>query len=141
LDADYPANGVPFPRLFTDNIGAALDLTVQPLDRVGAVQRGAVLPREVHIGDDVVLGGIYQRREPGHPRAQLVGHAAPLSVGGRRIGLGKCGASPGRHDAALGFSGMRRVISHEVDAAAPPGGAQDLGHRGLTRPSIRHTDG
>ena len=84
-----------FIRKDADNIGAALDLTVEPLDGVGAVQLGAMLPREIYVGQDVMLGGVHERCELGHPRAQLVSHGAPLGVRGRCVGLGERGADPG----------------------------------------------
>ena len=38
-----------------DDVGAALHLLVQALDRVGAVQLGAMLAREGHAGQHVVF--------------------------------------------------------------------------------------
>jgi len=57
--------------------GAAFDLAVEPFDRVGRVQLGAVLGREGHVGQDIVFGVIHERpgglssdlrRRQGHDR-------------------------------------------------------------------------
>ena len=86
---------------------------------------------EVHVGEDVLLGGVHQGGQLRHLGAELVGHRAPLGVGGRGILLGIGGADPGRDDAALGLPGMGRCGAAEMDAAALPGRPQHLGHRGL----------
>jgi hypothetical protein len=61
------------------------------LERVGAVQFGAVLAREGHAGQYVMLILIYQRGELGPPRAELVDDVSPGSVRclsfGRQEGL------------------------------------------------------
>ena len=44
-----------------DDFGATLDLAVEALDRVGAVQLGATLRREGHAGQDVGLGLVHER--------------------------------------------------------------------------------
>ena len=79
----------------------------------------------------VMLGGIHQLGQLGHIGAELVGDAAPLGVGGGRVGLGESGSDPCGDQAALGLAGMRCGIAHEVDAAALPGRPQDPGHGGL----------
>ena len=47
-------------------IGAALDLAIDPLDRVGAVELDAMLPGESRIGQHVCLGLVHDRSELGH---------------------------------------------------------------------------
>ena len=79
-----------------DDILTSLDFAAQPLNRVGAVDFGAVLAREVHVGEHVLLGGIHESCEPWHLGAVLVGHGPPLGMRGGRVILGKCGADPGR---------------------------------------------
>jgi site-specific DNA recombinase len=120
----------------TDHVGAALDLAIEPLDRVGAVQLGPMRGGEVHVGEDVFLGGVHQGGELGHLGAELVGNGPPLGVGGGGILLGIGGAgwtymSNGGDDAALGLAGMGRRGAAEMDAAALPSGPQHLGHRRL----------
>jgi hypothetical protein len=55
------------------------------------VDLGAVLARKVHVGEHVVLGGVHQFGQLGDLGAELVGDAAPLDVGGGRIGFGESG--------------------------------------------------
>ncbi len=85
----------------------------------------------MHVGEDVLLGAFHQRGELGHLGAELVGHRAPLGVGGGCVLLGVGGADPGRDDAALRLACVGQRIAGEVDAAALPGGAQHLRHGGL----------
>ena len=49
-----------FVRENPDDIAATLDLAVQPLERVCAVQFGAVLGGEVHVGENICLGIVHQ---------------------------------------------------------------------------------
>nr|WP_246587992.1 hypothetical protein [Paracoccus bogoriensis] len=70
-----------------DDGGAALHLLAQPLDRVRAVKLGAVLAREEHQGQNVVLANVHQVGEPGPARAQFLGHLAPGLSGMGAIGL------------------------------------------------------
>ncbi len=111
-----------------DHVGAALDLAVETLDRVCGMQLGAVSGGEVHVGEHVLLGGVHQRGELRHLRAELVGDGAPLDVGGGCVLLGIGGADPGRDDAPLSLARVRQRVAGEVDAAALPGGAQHLRH-------------
>lgn len=115
--ADHGGDGA-LVGIDADNIGAALDFAIEALDGVGAVDLGAVLAREVHVGEHVMLGGIHQLGQLRHSRAELVGHSAPLGMGGGRIGLGGGSADPGGDQAALHFASMRRRIAHEVEAGA-----------------------
>ena len=115
--ADEPDSGC-FVRKDADDIGAALDLAVEALDRVGAVQLGPVFPGKVHEGQHILLGGIHQGGQPGHRGAELVGHFPPLGVGGRGIGLGIGGADPGRDDAALGLARMGGGVAAKMHAGA-----------------------
>ena len=105
----------------SDDIGAAFDLAVQPLQRVGGVDFGAVLGGEVHIGEHVGLRLIEQAGELGQTRAHLVGNVAPLLARTRGIVLRKSGANPGGDDAFLRFAGIGKRVAHEVDAATLPG--------------------
>ena len=51
-----------------DHVAASLDLTVEMFEWVGAVDLGAVLGGEVHIGKDISLGVVRQCGQLGHPR-------------------------------------------------------------------------
>ena len=114
-----------------DDLGAALDLAVEALDRVGRVQLGPVLLREAHVGEHVGLGLVHQRGELRDLGAELVGDLAPLGPGGVGVVLGEGGGDEGGDDAAALFAGMGQHVAHEVHAAALPGGVQHLGDRGL----------
>ena len=116
---------------YADHIAAALNLAVEPFERIGAVQLDPVLCGETHVGQHVRLGVVHQGRQLGHARAQLVGDMAPLLARGLGVVLGEGGADPGRDDAALRPAGVRHGVAHEVHAAALPGGAEHLGNGGL----------
>ena len=60
----------------TDHVAASLDLAVELFERVGAVDLGAVLGGEVHLGQDVGLGVVHQCGQLGHTQTQLIGHLA-----------------------------------------------------------------
>src|SRR6266550_9249596 len=114
-----------------DDLAAPLDLAIEPLERVGAVQLGAMLGREAHVGQHVCLGLIHQRRELGDARPGLVCDLAPLLSRRDGVVLGEGGADPGRDDAPLCLAGIGKRVAHEVYAAALPGGPQNLDDGGL----------
>ncbi len=109
-----------------DNLAAALDLSVEPFEWIGRMDLRAVLRGEVHIRQHIGLGLVHERGELDHPRAGLVGHFAPLLARGGRVVLGEGGSDPGRDDPPLSLAGIGQRIAHEVDAAALPGGAENL---------------
>ena len=80
------------------------------LERVCAVQFGAVLAREGHAGQYVMLILIYQRGELGPPRAELVDDVSPGSVRclsfGRQEGWPDCGG----HHSVLALTHMRQRV-------------------------------
>lgn len=114
-----------------DHLGAPLDLAVEALDRVGGKQLGAMRRREAHIGQHVGLGVVWERRELRQFWAQLIGDATPLRPRGLGIVLRKPGGDERGDDAASALAGVRKDVTHEVDAAALPGGDEDLAGRGL----------
>ena len=122
--ADQPGDGAFVGKDF-DDVGPALDFTVEAFEGVAGVEFGALLLREVHRGRDVVLGGIHEGGELGHPGPELVGNLAPL--GGRALGI-----LPGESgdDAPTLLAGMGQKVTHELYAASSPGGAEDPGHGG-----------
>ena len=81
LEAEVRLYDVLFTREDPDDVGAALHLLVETLDRVRAVQFGAVLAGEGHVGQDVVLALVHQIGQLGPARAELIGHAAPGLAG------------------------------------------------------------
>jgi hypothetical protein len=62
--ADQVRNGI-FVGEDADDVGAPLDLAVEALDRIGAVQLGTVLGREGHVGEHVGFGLVQKRGELG----------------------------------------------------------------------------
>ena len=62
----------------TDDLGAALDLAVDPFDRVGRVQLDPMHPGEGNVCEDIGLGLVHDSGELGHLGADLVGDGAPL---------------------------------------------------------------
>ena len=114
-----------------DDIGPAFDLAIEALQRIGRVELGAVLLGEAHVGQHVGLGLVHQVRQLGHLGAELVGHLAPLGLGGHGILLGEGGGDEGRHHAPALLAGMGEEVAHEVDPAPLPGGVEDPGGAGL----------
>jgi hypothetical protein len=60
-----------------DDIGPSLDLLIQPLQWVGAVELGAVLGWAGHVGQHVVYAVVHQDGELWPTRSQLVGNVLP----------------------------------------------------------------
>ena len=89
----------PFVVLFeedgADDLGAALDLAVEALQRVRAVELRPVLGREVHVSQDIGLGVVHHRCELWQLGAQLIGDGAPLPGGVRCIVVRKGGGDEG----------------------------------------------
>jgi hypothetical protein len=108
-----------------DDFGATLDLAVEALDGIGAVQLGAVLWRERHVSEDVGLGLVHEPCQAIDVWAQLVGDAAPLSTGGLSIILRKRRGDEGRDDAATALAGVGQGVAHEVHPAALPACGED----------------
>ena len=79
----------------SDDFGAPLDLAVEALDWIRAVQFRPVLLGKGHVGEDVFLGSVHEGRELGQLRAHLVRDLAPLRLGRRVVGLGKGGGDEG----------------------------------------------
>ena len=116
-----------FIREDADDIGAALDLAVEALDGVCAVEFGAMLLGEGHVGQHVRLGVIQQYRQLWQLRAHLIGHRAPLLAGCFGRFLREGGGDEGRDDAPAALAGMGQGVAHEVDAAPLPSRAQQFG--------------
>lgn len=70
------------------DLGAALDLPVVPLERVGAVNLGAVLRREANVRERIVLVLLHQFCDLREALAQLADDCAPLIA---RCALGEMG--------------------------------------------------
>ena len=59
------------------DLGAALDLAVQPLDGVGAVRLGPVCRRQAHRGEDVGFGLVHKLGEFSDLGPDVVGDLPP----------------------------------------------------------------
>jgi hypothetical protein len=114
-----------------DDLGTALDLAVQPFERIGGMELGAMLSGEVHVGEHVGRGFVHQRRELWDLGPELIGDAAPLLLGRLGVVLGEGGGDEGRDDTPAAPAGMGQNVAHEVDASALPSGGEDLRHRRL----------
>ena len=114
-----------------DHVGPVLDLAVETLDRIRAVELGPVLLGEGHVGQHVGLRVVHDGGELGDLWADLVGDRAPLHARGFRRLLGEGGGNEGRDDPPPALAGMGEHVAHEVYAATLPGGAEHLGNGGL----------
>ena len=82
-DSADQANGGPDVAEDPDDVRPGLDLLVQPLQGIRAVQLPAMLLRKMLVRQDVLGGLIQQRRRLGKPRAQAVRDLAQLRQGAR----------------------------------------------------------
>jgi hypothetical protein len=98
-----------------DDVGAALDLLVEPFERVGAVQFAAVLFGEVEIGQHIGFALVDERRELWPFRPQLVGDMAQHGARLGPIRLQEGLAQRRCHRALLGFGDIpvspRRLVA------------------------------
>ena len=117
-----------------DDVGAALDLAVEALQRVRRVQLGSMRGREGDVGKDIVLGVIDQGGELRQLWAEVIGDAAPLLLGRPGGVLSEGSADEGADDVTAPLAGMGQGVAHEMDAAALPGGGEHAGGGGLEAP-------
>ena len=101
-DGAYQACDGGFVREDAVDLGAALDLAVQALQRVGGVQLGSVLNREGHVGQHVGPRPVHQGGELRQLGAELVGGTptpsapAPLHGSDKRLGAWSSTGRPAR---------------------------------------------
>lgn len=133
LGADEPDDGLVVGK-DADDVGSALHLPVQTLQRVCAGNLRPVLLGEVHVGEDVVAGGVHHRAELRLLLAERVGDGVPPGHG---FGLGVLREDRLQHGddgSALLRRGVGQGIPHPMNSApleggvehAPGGGAQAL---------------
>lgn len=107
-----------------DDIGAVLDLLVKTFVWVGAVQLGAVLSGEGHVGQNVVLAFVHQFGQLGPSRAELAGDAAPGfargSAGGLVEGLADSGGNNDVKDDSEARATPEALIVHPNAMPIPP---------------------
>lgn len=112
-------------------VGAALDLSVEPLQRVCGMDLNPVCLREAHEGEHVGFGVVHERCELRELAAQLIGDRAPPLDRSPLAVLGERGVDEGQHHLPLSLAGVRQSISEEVNSAALPGRFQHLRHSGF----------
>ncbi len=103
-----------------DHVGSSFDLLVQALDRVGRVDFGAMLGREVHIRQHIGLASLDEGGEFGEFRPQLVGDMAQRLACSLAIRLDEGLAQGGGDYAGLGFRDVGKRVSHPVHTATLP---------------------
>ena len=104
----------PFVGKDTDDVGAALDLGMEPFDRVCGVQFLAVLPGEAHEGEHIGLGLVHENCQLGHLGPELVGDLAPLDLRAVGVLLGEGGGDEGGDDAPTLAAGLGQQVAGEV---------------------------
>ena len=114
-----------------DDAGAALDLAVEALERVGGRDPGAMLGGERHVGEDVGLDGVHAPGDVGEAIAELIGDVAPLAAGRGRVVLGEGGVQEGAEDPAVLAPAAGEQGAGGMDAAVLPAGAEDAVGGGL----------
>src|ERR1700720_915169 len=107
-----------------DDVGTPLDLFVEPLERVCAVQFAAVLLGEIQVGQHIGLAVVDEGGELRPFLPQLVGDVAQHLAGLGPIGLQKRLAQRGGNHALLGLGDIGEGIAHPMHAAALPGAAE-----------------
>jgi hypothetical protein len=135
----------PKEGLRADDVGAALDLAGETLDRVRGAQPGPALLREGHAGERVVLvpatidpldrslhaSTVHDRGKLRRLRPDLIGEGAPPGACGLGGVLGEGGGDEGRDRPPPALAGRDQDIPLKMRPAALPGGAQDLADRRL----------
>ena len=82
------------------------------------MELGAVLGREGHIGQDVMLAVVHQGGELGPTRPQLIGDMPPGLRRRLGIGLQESLADRGGDHCVLAFRHVRQGISHPMNPGA-----------------------
>ena len=124
--ADEADDGV-IVREDADDVGAALDLAVEPLDGIGRTDLVPVLLGKVHEGENVDLGLVEQRGKLGQLGAQLIGDLTPLLAGAVGEPCAKAVATKAETTRRPFLLACARAFRMKVDAATSPGGAENLG--------------
>ncbi len=130
-DSADQANDAVLVREDADDVGPSLHLLVQALQGVGAVQLDAVLAREGHVGEHVLLGLVHQRAELRPAAAELVGDVAPGLAGALAVGLDEGLADGGGDHGVLAARSIGERVAGEMNPAPLPGGADHPPDRGL----------
>jgi hypothetical protein len=101
-----------------DDVGPPLHLLVEAFERIGAVQLGAVLGREGHVGQHIVFAVVHQRAKLGPAWPQLVGDVTPGLARGLGVGLQKGLADRRGNHRVLALRHVRQGVAHPMHAGA-----------------------
>jgi hypothetical protein len=82
------------------------------------MQLHAMLLREAHAGENVMLGLVHQRRELGPSLSELTSDMAPCLAGLLAVWLLEGLTHGGGGDRVLSLRDMRHGVAHPVDAGA-----------------------
>jgi hypothetical protein len=96
----------------------AHDLLVEVFEPVGAVQFGAALSGEGHLGEGVLLTVVHPRGELGPTAAQLVGEVAPSLVRGVGAGFLEDLADRSGNHGVVALRGVYQGVAHPMHARA-----------------------
>lgn len=122
-----------------DDLGVALDLAVEALERFDAVELRPMPGQEAHTGEHVGLGVVPGSGEFRHLRPELAGDGTPLTTRGVGIVLSEGRGHEGRDDPTAILAGVRQCILREVNPAPLPRRRQRLRDRRLD-PLVRIGD-
>ena len=136
--ADEPHDRV-LVREDPDDVGSALDLLIQPLQRIRRMQLGSMLRGEGHVGEHVMLGLVHQPAEFLEPGPQLIGDVPPDLARRLAVGLDEGLVDSGGDNRLLRLWHEGQRIAHEVHATALPCRADDPLDGGL-QPFVRVRD-
>ena len=108
-----------------DDVGAAFDFLVEPLERVGRPDLLPVRHREPGEGEQVVVGLAEHLLDLGQLLAEHRGDDLELLGDVLGVGLGEDGADRGGDHLLVALGHDREHVAHEVDPAPLPGGADE----------------
>ena len=90
------------------------------------MQLSPVGGREVHVSQHIGFRLVHEGGKLRRLGAQLIGHLAPLRLGGLGILLCEGGGNEGCGDSAALTSGAGQQVAYQMHAAALPGSVQHL---------------
>jgi hypothetical protein len=99
-----------------DDIGTALDLAIEPFERIDGMDFRPMIFRKAHEGEHVDLCFVHEGSKLRHLWTQLIGDRPPLLAGSLGVVLDEGGADERRDHTAALPPGMSEHIAHEVHA-------------------------
>jgi hypothetical protein len=113
------------------NVGAAADLAVEPLKRIGRADLAPVVGREGIEGQDVLFGCLEHAGDLGQRALQRGDRLGELVAGARRVLGVEDRADQRAQQPVLVAARVPEAVSEEVHGAALPRCPEDLGDRVL----------